>query len=114
MEDRELGIAKLKELSRLDGDPGMWAAVALASRGNEQAVDRAFELLDSPGDPETSDFLHGDLRSRLWVLLSNSAGSSGVPLPRTDTDMRAWWKEHGRKVRIHDPWLEILDKQKVD
>ncbi len=49
------------------------------------------------------------------VLLSNSAKASGVPLPQEGgTEVEAWWREHGEKVRIHDPWLEMLDEQKVD
>jgi len=25
-----------------------------------------------------------------------------------------WWKQHGDKVVLGDPWLKLLEKQKVD
>jgi hypothetical protein len=43
-----------------------------------------------------------------------------VPQPPSTDDEHAfealteWWKRHGDKIKLHDPWLEFLAKQKVD
>ncbi len=57
---------------------------------------------------------HQNLQKRLPVLLSNSAKASGVPGPQKEADIRAWWIENREKIRLSDPWLETLEKQKID
>jgi hypothetical protein len=59
--------------------------------------------------------------ARLLVLLSNSARASGAPQPAAPgqlvpsfDSLLAWWKKHGDKLVVIDPWLRILEKQKVD
>jgi hypothetical protein len=124
-------MAKLKEMSSLEGDPGGWAALNRMRRGDKLATPRALELfstaqkLDFVGGPH-----HHNLQRRLMVLLSNSAQKSGLPQPpkasndenqsgqsyfrRLYSYYRSWWQEHSENVVIHDPWLAELEKQKVD
>ena len=64
---------------------------------------------------------HRNLQKRVLVLLSNSAQAGGVPQPAPpgqppssfDT-LLAWWKKHGDALALNDPWLGILERQKVD
>jgi hypothetical protein len=127
-EDLDAGKAELKKLTALEGDPGVWAALTLASRGDKDAVPRALEVFEllpqerlAPGIDKPSSH-HENLRKRVLVLLSNSARAGGVPQPprlsvrgngRLEAAL-AWWKEHGDKVVLTDPWLKILEKQKID
>ena len=64
---------------------------------------------------------HGNLQKRVLVLLSNAAQAGGVPqpaLPKAESErweyLNGWWKEHGAKSVLRDPWLKALDAQKVD
>ena len=65
-----------------------------------------------------------NLRGRALVLLSNSARKSKVPappLPLTEDEEKGfaavltkWWKTHQDKLTLHDPWMALLAKQKID
>jgi hypothetical protein len=128
-EDRADGTAALRKLTALKGDPGVWAALALARRGDKGAVPRALQVFAKPrADEEArlhrtgmSGVPHGNLQKRVLVLLSNSAHAGGVPQPplageegaRFDELVR-WWDRQKDKVALRDPWLETLDKQKID
>jgi hypothetical protein len=134
-EDEEAGVAALKKLTALEGEPGTWAALTLARRGHADAVPRLLEVFREadekrarPGD-SPDEFRaraaerdeHDNLQARALELLSNSAKKSDVPQPPAWTRpnerfgrLAAWWKQHGDKVKPHDPWLELLAKQKVD
>ncbi len=64
---------------------------------------------------------HRNLQKRVLVLLSNSARASGVPQPAPPgqppssfDSLLAWWKKHGDTLVLSDPWLGILEQQKVD
>jgi hypothetical protein len=64
---------------------------------------------------------HRNLQKRVLVLLSNSAHAGGVPQPSLPEDdarrleyLARWWKAHGEKVVLRDPWLGVLEKQKID
>ena len=64
---------------------------------------------------------HRNLQKRVLVLLSNSARASGVPQPAPPgqppssfDSLLAWWKKHGDTLVVSDPWLPILEQQKVD
>ena len=125
-EDADAGTAALKKLTALDGDPGVWAALTLARRGHKGAVPRALDVFRvRPGDREArggmAEVPRRNLRKRVLVLLSNSAKAGGVPQPalpeaeeRQWEYLAGWWKDHGGKVALGDPWLKILEKQKVD
>ena len=64
---------------------------------------------------------HRNLQKRVLVLLSNSARASGVPQPApadqspsSFDSLLAWWKKHGDTMVVSDPWLQVLERQKVD
>ena len=135
-EDRELGMSKLEDLTKLPADPGAWAALNLARRGHKPSVSRALELFASSGQRgHMSGVPHENLQLRLLVLLSNSAAKSGVAQPnptmqepRFDADEQTmkkyqeslrkyyldWWSENQSKIQMHDPWLKALEAKKVD
>lgn len=64
------------------------------------------------------------------VLLSNTAKASGLSQPQPPTPewrpddeepdhavyeyFLSWWEEYGTGAALHDPWLPILEGQKVD
>jgi hypothetical protein len=126
-EDAEAGTAALKKLTPLEGDPGVWAALTLARRGDRTAVPRALEVFrDLPAEQKDklggmAGVPHRNLQKRVLVLLSNSARAGGVPQPalpeneekRLDALLK-WWKQHAEKITPQDPWLKLLEKQKVD
>ncbi len=129
-EDEKQGVDELKKLTSLKGDPGVWAALNLARRGDTTAVPRAMKVLQKTGD-SGSGRSHGNLQKRLKVLLSNSARASGIDQPveaesrdpeeteesRSRRNYEAyakWWDENKLKIKLTDPWLELLVKQKVD
>jgi hypothetical protein len=119
-------MAALKKLLVLEGDPGVWAALTLARRGQKVAVPRALEVFRAPTDAnsETSGMagvLHGNLQKRILVLLSNTAHASNIPRPSLPEDEKQqmnyladWWKRYGDKAVLQDPWLKVLEPQKVD
>jgi hypothetical protein len=126
-EDAEAGTAALKKLTALEGDPGVWAALTLARRGDKTAVPRALEVFrELPKEqrdkqPGMAGVPHGNLQKRVLVLLSNSAQVAGAPQPMLPEEeekhldaLAKWWKQHAEKVVPQDPWLELLEKQKVD
>jgi hypothetical protein len=120
-EDKEAGIKKLGELSKLPGDPGTWAAINLVRRGNKEAMARALEVYANDGKSNMEGVPHRNLQKRLLVLLSNSAQSSGVEMPHFQLGgddggkpIKQWWSQVKSKIKLHDPWLELLEKQKVD
>jgi hypothetical protein len=64
---------------------------------------------------------HRNLQKRALVLLSNSARAAGAPRPvppgqetSSFESILTWWRENRDKIVLLDPWLEILEKQKVD
>ena len=143
------GTAKLREFMKIKGDAGAWAALTLARHGDKSAVPRLLDffgdrlprlLYDSALDwSEERDFLW--LRTRIRVLLSNSAKASGVDQPREpepgpefdtvdsneafqkvlhDYQRKVrdyyldWWKRNGDRIQLYDPWVDTLDKQRID
>ncbi len=125
-EDVEAGTAALKRTTAVDGDPGAWAALTLARRGHKDAVPRALEVFRDLAQAEReavgmAEVPHRNLQKRVLVFLSNSAQASGVPQPTPPgqppssfDSLLAWWKEHGQRLVLNDPWLGILEQQKVD
>lgn len=134
-EDEKEGTARLTELTKLEGDPGVWAALSLARRGDKSAMPRALRVFQTAaaGGMETSE--HLNLQLRLRVLLSNSAKNSGLPQPSPPSEEQitevnddtvaafqkktydywvGWWKVNDGKVILADPWLPLLAKRKVD
>ncbi len=138
-EDEKAGIAALKRLAQLGGEPGAGAALPLVRRGRKAFMPRALTVFppyrrESVSGMETVP--HRNLQERLKVLLSNTAKASGLPQPyrslsyvrppKTETapartweeqrydDYVKWWKEHEEKAIMHDPWMPILAKQKID
>jgi hypothetical protein len=126
-EDRELGLQKLKDFSRLDGDPGVWAALNRARRGDKSAMPRALEVFSTAGPSNMAGVPHRNLQKRLIVLFSNTAHASGLappqpPFVETDDEGRqsklyefykSWWDSNADKAVITDPWLKMLEEQKV-
>jgi len=128
-ENRELGLQNLREFTRLEGDPGAWAALNLAQRGDKAAMPRALDVFASSGSYGMDGNSHRNLQQRLKVLLSNTAKHSGLPQPAEGlpggnsleeqyrllhANYKAWWDRHADRATIHDPWLPLLEKQKVD
>lgn len=131
-EDEPAGMKELAKLAKLDGDAGAWAALTLARRGQTDAVPRILEMFSPQqrGRGERETMMHMQLRAQVLVLLSNSARESGLPQPEvtgvvklalvSDGDagnwqsLRQWWKQHAERVVLHDPWMAVLSKQKLD
>ena len=114
-------------MTAVDGDPGVWAALTLARRGHKDAVPRALEVFRRPvpgarsSQAPMATVPHRNLQKRVLVLLSNSAHASGAPRPEKTMNaansfesLLTWWKTHGDKLVLDDPWLPILEKQKID
>ena len=123
-ENEKLGKEELTRLTKLEGDPGAWAALTLARRGDKTAVPRLLEVFTGPLrlDNKQTPFQRQICQQAL-VLFSNSAQKSGVaPPPRaptyleyTDpTEIRAWWTQNADRILLHDPWMEKLARQKID
>ena len=95
--------------------------MTLARRGNKDAVPRVLEIFGDKGEEGLAGAFHRQLRSSALVLFSNSAHKSDLPQPPYDVSgnvepkaIEAWWRQHSAKITLHDPWLEMLSKQKVD
>jgi hypothetical protein len=121
-EDADAGTAALKKLTHLEGDAGVWAALTLARRGDKSAMTTVLSVFREPPADEKDKLRgmggvpHGNLQKRVLVLLA-----SGVPQPPRPEDeakrmdaLVKWWGQHGEKVTLQDPWLKLLEKQKVD
>ena len=108
----------LRALQSLPDEPGAWAALALARRGDEAAVPRLLALFDGPLGSGMDVVPTRNLRKRVLVLLSNSAARSGVPAPPSDLDhgrdLRAWWADVGGGVSVLDPRVAECDRLGVD
>lgn len=131
-DDPEVGRKSLRQMMALDGDPGSWAALVLASRGDKSAILRAMEVMATPNDGGMLSVNHGNLQKRLRVLLSNVADQSRVSQPPPSPNeypklgeqmivqkqwheaLIAWWKASQESITISDPWANLLDEQKVD
>lgn len=126
-DDEEAGITQLNELKNLPGDPGAWAALTLARRGDKAAVPRLLEVLSTHGQKNMTGAKHRNLQKRVLVLLSNSCAANNIPFPKLggiDTNRweaeghtrapLAWWLDNQDKITLHDPWLPMLIEQKVD
>ena len=129
-ENPPVGDRKLLEFMQLKGDPGAWAALTLARRGNAAAITRALDVLATPTAYGRDGDTHSNLQKQLMVLLSNTAKHSGLPQPvlpfnssKKDAEERqaelhnvykSWWIAHRERATTYDPWLPILKKQKVD
>jgi hypothetical protein len=129
-EDEKAGMLALAGLKDLPGDPGVWAALNLCRRGDLGAVERMLEVFATSGDPNSmADAPHRNLQKRVQVLLSNSARVSGLEPPQI-TDLEwgragervsertssylVWFRANRDKLKLTDPWLEQLQRQKVD
>jgi hypothetical protein len=129
-EDAKEGLGELLHLSALDGDAGVWAALARARRGDASAVPRMLQVFATAAEGGMAGVGHSNLQKRVMVLLSNSAKASGIDpkwpeWPQTelldeealkDLSVRCtqWWETNKAKVRLSDPWMPILAKQRVD
>jgi hypothetical protein len=125
-EDEEAGMRALRELTATPGDPGAWAALNLARRGDKVAARRAIDALETTAGVSMDTHVHWDLQKRLNVLLSNSAKHSGIPQPPrwryADEDEQiqvygeylVWWNKNQARLKLWDPWLENLKRQKIE
>ncbi|MBW8016468.1 MAG: hypothetical protein FVQ82_09790 [Planctomycetes bacterium] len=135
LEDEQKGIKKLKKMAKLKGDPGLWASLNLARRGSKDYMDDVIKEVSDYPYRDGSGMVqvpHRNLLKRAEVLLSNSAAKSNIPKPPTVThlrkhstsdeikiqkavnDLQVWWAKNRKQIKLHDPWLETLKKQKVD
>jgi len=116
-ENREQSIRYLADMTKFNGDPGVWAAVTLARRGDKNAMRRALQVFTAPCQPE-DEVVHRLLQRRVLALLVNSCRYSGVALPTFDQKWRTkiipWWRSHADKITLVDPWLPTLDSRKCD
>jgi hypothetical protein len=126
-ENEPEGIRALRDFTDLPGDPGAWAAMNLARRGDKEAATRALDsFLRLPG-PAMDDQLHRNLQKRLLVLFSNSAAQSGVSQPEhwryvRDQDdqlvvyenLVQWWNSNATKIVLRDPWFDDWKRQKIE
>jgi len=112
-EDERAGTAALRKLFPLEGDPGLWATLALLRRGYKEFMPRALRALDEHNSLYTpTGNPRRNLLLRFELLLSNSAKTSKVPQPprrerfqavddmektlRTFRDSyESWWAEYG-------------------
>jgi hypothetical protein len=129
-EDEKEGTRALARFASLPGDPGAWAALNLARRGDKAAALRALDVFRTRSEITYTGQMHRDLQARLLVLLSNSASRSSVPQPgRWSRDMfypqdgdqtpvfehyLSWWRSHEAKLTLYDPWLPDLKRQKIE
>jgi hypothetical protein len=133
-ENKNEGMTKLKEVMTLPGDAGVWAALNLARRGDKSAIARALEVFATAGHTNMSGVPHRNLQKRVAVLISNSAHRShlqATSFPILNDEYKneserntaqeriyqyyiAWWNINKDKVTLFDPWLSILERQKVD
>jgi hypothetical protein len=123
-EDENRGREELRKLSELPDDPGVWAALTLARRGERIAVTRLLEVFQRSAAPTIAGAPHRVLQARVWELLSNSAARSGVPFPFSGEDeydseavyggLIAWWLGNGHRIQMHDPWFESLARERID
>ncbi|HOD81664.1 MAG: hypothetical protein BWX88_01854 [Planctomycetes bacterium ADurb.Bin126] len=129
-EDEKTGMAELEKTKSLPGDPGAWAALNLARRGEKQAVERMLGVFNEPGESNMAGVPHRNLQKRVMVLMSNSAKASGLPQPsplrlQEDNDEARstkaigayylkWFQDNRQNLVLHDPWLAELSRQKMD
>jgi hypothetical protein len=126
-ENESEGVRALRELADTPGDPGAWAALNLARRGDKPAVSRALESFRRLPGPTFWDVPHLNLQKRLLVLFSNSAAESGVPQPerwryaRDDEDqvhfyedLLQWWDKNRARLTLRDPWFHDWKRQKIE
>lgn len=126
-ENESKGMEALRKFSELPGNPGAWAALTRARRGDKSAVPRAMALYDQGGSL-SYDFPGSNFLEDLKALLSNAACRAKLRLPefknsysnpvQNDKSRHQfyldWWKTHEAKLQVSDPWLPILANQKVD
>lgn len=126
LEDSAFGVARLRDLRSSPGFAGWWANVALARRGDRDAVDSLLGRLGVAFE-ETETFRQS---SELFALLSNSARSSGLRQPPVDESylfdprykgskkairrLREWWSQAREHITLFDPWLPLFSSQHLD
>lgn len=120
-ENEEEGMNQLRNMQQLEGGARFWAALNLARRGDKQVMD--YILWNFHGyrynNSNPHDMQH-NLIKRSMVLLSNSAANSNIPQPpnvlqgASYSDLVTWWDNYKDRIELYDPWLDILEIQKVD
>jgi hypothetical protein len=120
-DDLPAATVKLREFSQLPGDPGAWAAITLARRGNQDALPRAMRIFDSPGKSDMQSAFHRNLQKQLLVLLSNSAAASRIrqpPAPPKEDDafpgLADWYRQNAGKLKLIDVWADELAQVRAD
>jgi hypothetical protein len=130
-DDSLAGVEALRARLGLPGFAGMWAAVALASRGDLSAMPRALDVYAVRHSGSVWSRPYVNLQRRLAALLSNSAQQSGVEAPPYWSEARqlgtsesleggralrqfAWWDRVRAEIKLYDPWYPLLALQKVD
>ena len=128
-EDEKAATPHLRTFTRLEGDPGVWAALTLARRGDKEAMPRALKVFDTAGEIDRNGQPHDTLIQRLRVLLSNSCQVSGLPMPELkygpDASERFqmrnaayrfayvdWWEGRRQRREAHEANLKWWDANK--
>jgi hypothetical protein len=139
LEKSELGIKHLRELQRIEGTAGSWAALSLVRRGEVSAMPYALKLLTAYDGPDFMEKVTlSVLGKRLKILISNSCKASNIPMPdlpyvhlhreypkneleshkayqqKRHKEILDWWHTNKLSLKIYDPWFESLAKQKID
>lgn len=119
-EDETAGLAALREMAKLPGDAGSWAALSLARRGDRKALERVVEALTTElGGNGSGSLIRTMMTARLAELLSNSAAAAKLPPPSLNSygmrleDARAFLDSHPDLVPV-DPWLSEIRKLRTD
>jgi hypothetical protein len=126
-ENETEGVRALREAVNLPGDPGAWAALNLARRGDKEAAARALDSFLLLSGPTFHDVPHRNLQKRLLVLFSNSAAASGVHQPepwryvgdqdeqlRVHDDLVKWWNANASNLVLKDPWFDEWKRLKIE
>jgi hypothetical protein len=113
-EDETIGITKLKQFAELPGDPGRWASLSLSRRGEKKYLTKILEAFDFSSEESNKFDFHDFLRIEALILISNSAYESNIYFLPEKGKVNVWWKENEPKLKIVDPWFDILKKQKID
>jgi hypothetical protein len=126
---KDAAVAALKRLTAVEGPPGAWAALTLVRRGDKEAVTRALDLIPTKKQLENTDTILKDRKDRtrqtladhLLTVLSNAAQAGNAPQIEFPVeralafeDVDRWWQQIRDRAVLGDPWMGILEKQKID
>lgn len=107
----------LEKLANGEGPSALYAAFALAKKGDKPSMKKLLESIGNQLQPFTLEYLW---QSQALVLLSNSAKTSHLPQPVSDLSSASsdhlgeWWTTYNSQLKLSDPWVPFLQKQGAD